>query len=139
MLQRLSYFSRTVGGPIEMKHLVANAARKNHALGVTGLLLAQGDFFIQVLEGPRPRVSSLFLRIAQDARHTEVTLVEACGVLQASYPDWGMSLFGSIPKSAALWPASSGNFDPTQMTSRAISDFIRLATFELLPQQTANR
>jgi hypothetical protein len=104
-----------------LEALVAAAAKANQRAGITGLLLAEGDYFLQVLEGPRECVSELFARIARDPRHARVTLIEARSITETSCPKWGMTLFDAITKSAALWPGNeTQRFDPTSMSERAI-------------------
>lgn len=135
MLQRISYFSRATVS-LDLPQLAAHAGAANAKLGVTGLLLSEGEFFLQVLEGPRPHVSELFLRIARDDRHRDVTLIEADTITEACYPNWSMGLFEHITKSVALWPSNElGKFDPRTMKASTLRDFIRNAAFELLQTQ----
>ncbi|MES2281734.1 MAG: BLUF domain-containing protein [Pseudomonadota bacterium] len=47
----------------------------NPVLGITGLLVFDGDRFCQQIEGPMPAVVELFDRICRDARHTSVSLL----------------------------------------------------------------
>jgi hypothetical protein len=132
MLQRLTYISRP-SSRLDIELLVRAAADNNQRRGVSGLLLYDDNTILQVLEGPRHEVSPLFLRIASDARHSDVTLVNAHWIDQQCYPQWGMALLDNALKTRALWSSASGAaFNPFEMRAQAISDFVRLATFELL-------
>jgi hypothetical protein len=141
MLQRLTYISRTLGH-LDIAPLIRTAAASNQKCGVSGLLLYDNNMVLQVLEGPRQAVSPLFLRIAADPRHSDVTLVDARSIDQPCYPQWGMTLLGDALKTRALWSSDDGApFNPFEMRAQAIGDFVRLATFELLSaaQSAASR
>lgn len=132
MLLRLVYASRMYA-PIDVEQVAKAAAVANASKGITGLLLCDGEFFLQVLEGPRNVVSELFLKIARDPRHSGVQLVEASEVPALSYPNWGMGVIADVRKSATIWlDATAGRLDPFNMPARLIQDFIRAASFELL-------
>lgn len=107
--------------------------RQPPGLGVTGLLLQENGVILQVLEGPRAAIAPLFLRIAADQRHFDVTLIEVRPIDELCFPRWGMTLLDGTLKTRALW-ASHGEagFDPFAMPARAISDFVRLASFNLI-------
>lgn len=53
--------------------LLETARRNNARFGITGMLLAVDDRFIQIIEGEADHVDELFLHIAGDARHRNVT------------------------------------------------------------------
>ncbi len=92
-MKRIKYVSRfarplTAG---EITHLAEAAARKNSALGITGILLTSGGLFFQILEGPAEHVDALFRDILIDERHTQVYLLSAeDGVKSRLFPDWSM-------------------------------------------------
>lgn len=92
-LKRIKYVSRfaremTVA---ELDALVAKAAEKNRALGITGILATTGGLFYQVIEGPTAAIDSLYATIAADGRHVDVLVlgVEE-GVAQRHFPQWQM-------------------------------------------------
>lgn len=136
MLQRLIYVSRATR-ELDLAPLVEAAARTNLSVGVTGLLLCEDHTILQVLEGPRTMVSSLFVRIAADRRHTNVTLVEACQIEEPCYPPWGMILLDDAVKTRALWASHTARFDLFEMPAHSIRDFVRLASFELLSSRSS--
>lgn len=66
--------------------------RYNAEHGLTGLLLYSDERFVQVLEGSETAVRTLFTRIQQDTRHTQVvTLSEGPGP-QRWFAEWNMAL-----------------------------------------------
>ncbi|MBR0995667.1 BLUF domain-containing protein [Bradyrhizobium japonicum] len=96
MLLRLTYQSRNLlkrpNGSSELLNIVRSAERNNLALALTGALLFDKDQFFQVLEGEANRVTGLFVRIAQDARHTDICLIDAKSVFDRRFPNWSMAL-----------------------------------------------
>ncbi len=91
---RLIYFSTARLGldPADLENILSHAVASNVARGVTGILLYNGQNFLQVLEGPRQAVEELYARIGQDGRHTGVALIKTEDVSTLSYPEWGMKL-----------------------------------------------
>jgi hypothetical protein len=91
---RLIYFStaRLGLGSADLENILSRAVAHNLAHGVTGILLFNGLNFLQVLEGPRRTVEELYKKIAQDPRHTGVTLIKTEEIDALSYPEWGMKL-----------------------------------------------
>lgn len=67
-------------------------ANRNRKLEVTGVLLAVGTAFLQVLEGDRDAVLSLLGRIRTDVRHTEVRVLYQCGIPERRFAAWSMAL-----------------------------------------------
>jgi hypothetical protein len=62
----------------------------NSAHEVTGLLLFDGERFLQAVEGPRQAVLPLMDRIGADRRHQLVQIVENRPVQSRLFPDWSM-------------------------------------------------
>lgn len=93
MIKRIKYISR-FKKPLDSAGIEAigeQAARKNRELGLTGLLMASGGLFYQVLEGPAEAVDEVYAAIAADPRHTDVLLLETQSeVADRLFPDWSM-------------------------------------------------
>jgi hypothetical protein len=63
---------------------------KNSRVGLTGILIKNGPFFIQLLEGRRESVLKSYDKIALDVRHTKVkTLMTSTDVIRI-FPEWSM-------------------------------------------------
>ena len=92
MLVRLLYASRatTPVRPDALPTILRQAKRNNAALGVTGLLCHTDGVYLQVLEGARDAVSSLFNRIARDDRHADVTLMTYDEIDERLFAGWSM-------------------------------------------------
>lgn len=79
----------------DLDALLAWSRSYNAAHELTGLLLYSDARFVQVLEGSETAVRTLFTRIQQDTRHTQVvTLSEGPGP-QRWFAEWSMR-FGYV-------------------------------------------
>ncbi|UOQ69364.1 BLUF domain-containing protein [Hymenobacter volaticus] len=88
------YHSRARPGLVQadLDALLDWSRRYNAAHGLTGLLLYSDERFVQVLEGTETAVRTLFTRIQQDERHTQVvTLSEGPGP-KRWFAEWSMTL-----------------------------------------------
>ncbi len=74
----------------QLEALLEKARKRNHEKGVTGILLYHEGVFIQVLEGDKEVVDSLFENISRDPAHHQVTRVYSGTVAQRDFPDWSM-------------------------------------------------
>lgn len=93
-LHQIVYFSQpTRSMPLsEVRELLIKAQINNHFNDVTGLLLFDGDSFVQVLEGPRDKVMALFKKIERDPRHTKFTTLMEREIPQRDFGQWSMGL-----------------------------------------------
>ena len=101
MIFRLIYQSRNLlrrpNGSSELLKIIRSAERNNLALALTGALLFDKDRFIQVLEGESAKVTTLFIRISQDPRHRDISLIDARAAEERRFPNWSMALIEGPP------------------------------------------
>jgi hypothetical protein len=64
---------------------------RNRRVGITGCLLYHKGVFVQLLEGEKAKVQSLFEKIAADARHNHVTLLASAEKESRIFNDWNMA------------------------------------------------
>ncbi|AMO49504.1 EAL domain, c-di-GMP-specific phosphodiesterase class I (or its enzymatically inactive variant) [Kosakonia oryzendophytica] len=95
MLATLIYRSRLnrTLDPSQLTNLVERASLRNSQLQVTGILLFDGDHFLQVLEGPLASVNAVFERIKRDHRHGNVVELLRDFAPRRRFVDRGMTLF----------------------------------------------
>lgn len=94
MLTRVKYvsrFSRALSSR-EVEAIVDQAQRRNATVGITGVLLAFGDVFMQILEGPPDVVRAVMERIAGDRRHRDLVVVRRQEVERPIFGGWSMRL-----------------------------------------------
>ena len=81
-LLNLVYFSRlnlAADAPTRARQIgeiTKHAQKKNEFAVITSLLIVDGSFAVQIVEGERQSVHETFQRIAADTRHRDVMIVE---------------------------------------------------------------
>ena len=81
-LVHLIYFSRLslsadgVTRARQIGEITRQAQKKNEFAVITSILILEGSFAVQVIEGERQSVHDTFQRIAVDTRHRDVQIVE---------------------------------------------------------------
>ncbi|NKB81202.1 MAG: phosphonate transporter [Nitrospirales bacterium] len=74
----------------ELLTLLRHARENNKRLGITGMLLHCEGSFIQVLEGPKDQVATLFQVIKQDPRHHRISVFVEELVKSRAFSHWHM-------------------------------------------------
>jgi len=114
MLCRLLYVSRIAPAAADhptgaMTDILVASARRNRQDAITGLLLADGEHFAQVLEGPDALVTACYERILGDIRHMRSRLRLLVGIEARQFPRWSMcGLYLSDLDDALLNPPDIG-------------------------------
>ncbi len=95
MLSTLIYRSQLVASvsPERLLALVERASIKNAEAEVTGILLYDGQYFFQVLEGKVDNVQTVFQRICQDDRHFNLIELMRDYAPARRFGNAGMALF----------------------------------------------
>lgn len=93
-LVRIKYVSRA-SQPMtgaDVRRLAHAAAQHNAIHGITGVLIATGGIFVQVLEGPAEAVAATFARIERDRRHRDLVVLRREPCTTRRFPSWSMRL-----------------------------------------------
>lgn len=93
MLKRIHYISSFVKDMSvdEIKEISSQAAKNNAEKDITGVLMAKGGVFFQIIEGPEENIDRLFANILKDIRHEKIiTLGIQIGDLKRLFPNWHM-------------------------------------------------
>jgi len=104
-LERLVYESRATGSTTSLLNLVAilgESQRNNVRDGVTGVLAAHGDRFIQVLEGSGGALDRLTRRLVEDRRHRDMTILERTPIGERLFDRWVMASARIKPEAAPM-------------------------------------
>lgn len=80
-------------GTVELKKILKQANQFNSKNGITGFLIYNHGYFMQILEGREALVNELLEKIAQDERHTNMRVVISSYRLQRLFPDWSMGFW----------------------------------------------
>jgi len=81
----------------DVRDILASSERNNVARAVTGLLLFDGERYIQILEGEAESVDSLFSIIVEDLRHQDLELLHKGEITGRSFETWRMA-YEALPK-----------------------------------------
>lgn len=76
--------------PATIAEILVQARKQNKLNGITGLLLFDGEHFIQVLEGDREEVLAVMSRIESDARHSGVKRLHEGFIAQRQFQCFGI-------------------------------------------------
>jgi hypothetical protein len=131
MLVRLLYASRASDTmtPAGLAAIMTQSKTNNAKSGITGVLCLSEGIFLQVLEGGRNAVSALYNRIANDARHHDVVLLNYQEINERCFAGWSM---GEV-NMARLNPAVLLKYSETAtLDPYAVSGAVSMALFEEL-------
>lgn len=93
MVYQLIYLSYIVDGLDALKltdEVLETARKRNPDLDITGVLIYRNEFFVQLLEGDKEKVLSLFGKIASDPRHYNLSVLARQEVSERLFSDWSM-------------------------------------------------
>ena len=137
-LTRLVYFSKNKiptdgSAAVQLKQILASAIKNNVHFAVTGGLVFNRNYFMQVLEGDRTTVTKLFTTISGDTRHDQIELMDVKDARERLFGAWSMG-FASTPELIKeLWAKIDvqGEFNPKLLTGDQIVKII----FELVKKE----
>lgn len=90
---QLAYISRATE-PFEedeLFELIDHSQKNNKARGLSGMLVYNAGYFLQLLEGPEETVEGLMKTIAADPRHVEIKRVYERRTTQRIFGSWYMA------------------------------------------------
>jgi hypothetical protein len=108
MLTRLIYHSENISGGLEGKmigdlnKIMDASVRNNQRDGITGALLFDSIWFVQILEGEREAVSATLRRIMPDPRHDAVTVMDCAPIESRLFGNWWMGVANMAGANAPL-------------------------------------
>jgi hypothetical protein len=141
MLCRLLYASRiSVAAashlPRTMEDILVVSGRLNRRDAITGLLLADGETFVQALEGPDALVVACYERILKDERHTP-RLKHLTGIEERRFPRWSMCGLSLSAADNAILTAPDIGFNVGQAEAGALLQHLEGIAYRHAPQLDA--
>ena len=121
MLVRLLYASRATGEVDDalVASILERSQKYNLEHGITGILCAspKAGVFLQLLEGGREAVNSLYASIVRDPRHRDVTLLDYAEVTERRFASWWMGVvnLNRVNLGTILRFSEGAAFDPFAM------------------------
>jgi Sensors of blue-light using FAD len=88
-----SNINRDFSDTVDAIALVASRFNSKH--NITGCLFEIGDFYYQILEGPREATLSLLERIKADRRHSHMTILETIPITVGHFSSWAMGVLSA--------------------------------------------
>ena len=76
----------------DLQTIIENSQLRNSAKEVTGILIKNGPFFIQLLEGKEETVMSVYRMISLDKRHDKCRVLMSFRDTKRMFPSWHMGL-----------------------------------------------
>lgn len=127
-LVQLVYVSRnTVPGDDRsllghLREILKVSQANNSRDGITGYLIFDKTWFVQILEGERAMVQATYDRIAKDARHERVSKLEVRPIKMRDFGQWSMggAMRNLDQQEVFLRHGISGAMDPSRMTAQAV-------------------
>lgn len=125
---QLVYYSRNMVPGDEaarrsgLSRILTRSRRNNLRDGLTGYLLFDVKWFVQILEGAPEAVDTAMSRIQADPHHTGLTLISRRIIRARSFPEWSMGGSLATSDNQAIF-ASHGmyaGFDPARLTSPGV-------------------
>lgn len=91
-LERLIYISEAKPGLTEngIRKIVNMSHLRNQMSNITGLLVHDAGYFLQILEGEPHEVEQTYGRISKDGRHLNCQLLLAQPIVYRAFPNWLM-------------------------------------------------
>ena len=90
MLKQLVYRSKATAtfSEEDLARITSDSLPFNEANGITGILLFDGEYFFQVLEGECEKVEALYEHIKKDRRHSAIVKVTEIVIHERNFGAW---------------------------------------------------
>ena len=128
MLVEMIYASKPSGVMNQkiIEDILRVARSRNGTRGLTGLLVLDRNFFLQLIEGDRQHVNQLLCKLVADPRHTSFHMIGFKRIEQRSFPLWGMGFVAAnaLNKSVLLRHGASSSFNPYAMPEAGVRELL---------------
>ncbi len=96
---RLFYLSQATRGISDgqIQSILESSRRNNLGIGLTGVLVHGGGMFAQILEGPEQAVLRLYLKVVDDSRHGNSSIIHISPADEPMFKNWSMAVIESNP------------------------------------------
>jgi hypothetical protein len=123
---QLTYMSRNAAPgdgtalDAQLSQILEVSRRNNGRDGLTGYLVSDGTWFLQILEGDDERVMAALVRIRFDPRHDDVRVLSTRQIRTRSFPQWSMGGSIKTPAMRAIFRRHNlERIDPDTLTAPA--------------------
>lgn len=77
----------------EILNILTHSWKYNHNSYVSGMLLYDNGHFMQIIQGPILTIDTLYARIENDSRHTDIKLIGEELLHERDCSGWGIGLY----------------------------------------------
>ena len=91
MLNQLIYVSNRACDTLQIEKILQTAQSYNRSHNITGVLLYTDTKFVQLLEGDKKDLDTLYDKILKDTRHTSPYVISTDLILERAFPSWQMA------------------------------------------------
>ena len=90
MLYNLCYVSsaKSTLSETDIEHLFRVNKRNNTSLGISGILVYSNGNFLQILEGEKQKIETLFAKISRDKRHSHIIELISTPIEERIFDDY---------------------------------------------------
>jgi hypothetical protein len=123
-MRTIAYVSSAVNlfNDSELNDLLEKSRKRNHAAGITGMLLYKDGDFMQFIEGPKESVDALLARIRLDPRHRGIIVLLQEEQHERQFADWSMGFKKLDPGEAPAIPGYSDFMNTPLNSNQFVSD-----------------
>lgn len=105
----------------QLSAILAVSRRNNQRDGLTGYLVSDGIWFVQILEGDHEKVMATLIRIRFDQRHSDIAVLRTREIRTRSFPQWSMGGSVRTPAMREIFKRHGlENLDPLVLTAPSI-------------------
>ncbi len=92
-MKQLIYVSKPTQevNPQMVNDILETSYKMNFDNGINGMLVCDGEYFLQCIEGDEEAVDQLYSNICNDKRHDEIKLIGTMQIDQKDFKDWEMA------------------------------------------------
>jgi hypothetical protein len=96
-MKQLIYVSRPSHelDPEVITDILTVSTKKNFENSISGILICDGEYFVQCFEGDEKAVDQLYANICKDIRHCDIKLLGTIDIDHKDFQDWEMGYFNS--------------------------------------------
>ncbi len=111
--------------------ILTHAIAANKAMNITGMLVFNGKYFLQYIEGETEPLNTLFDNITLDNRHHSITLIDQSPIEKRIFGAWSM---GYLNNSSAIQKVmsevtGSSEFTPDTFSAEQAKNILQKLSF----------
>lgn len=111
--------------------ILTQAIAANKTLNITGMLVFNGTYFLQYIEGEMDVLTALFNNISADTRHHSITLIDQSPIEQRIFGAWNMGYINSSSAIQKVMSEVTGSpeFTPHTFTADQAQTILKKLSF----------